>query len=89
LIAGNPAALKEIRDKSENSMARVAAIKTAEALREIADDPQRSLGAPRTMPGLVVVIESSNGHVHQVLAPPLPPPLQIEHEPEGLPAERE
>jgi hypothetical protein len=47
LIAG----MKEIRDKSENSTARVAAIKTAEALREMADDPRSSGMSLRQTPG--------------------------------------
>jgi hypothetical protein len=38
-------------------MARVNAIKTAEALREIADDPQRGAGSLQPpAPGLVVII---------------------------------
>jgi hypothetical protein len=33
LCAGNPAALKDIRDKSVNAMARVAAIRQAELMK--------------------------------------------------------
>jgi hypothetical protein len=86
LIAGNPAALKEIRDKSENSTARVAAIKTAEALREMADDPRSSGMSLRQTPGFVIVIQHADGTVREI-GPPPPPPMQIEGEAE--PAELE
>jgi hypothetical protein len=83
LIAGNPAALKEIRDRSGNDMARVNAIKTAEALRELADDPQRGAGVQRSQPGLVVIIQSNDGRTQQVLGAPVAP-LQIEAETDAV-----
>jgi hypothetical protein len=48
LCAQNPAALRDIRDNSDNSMARVAAIKTAEQLRvELSEPATGAVGMPR------------------------------------------
>jgi hypothetical protein len=84
LCSGNVAALKEIRDTSKNAMARVAAVRQAEIMKETLDGPGHALQQAH-MPGLVVIIESSDGHVQRVLAPPMPPlPLQIEGEAERV-----
>jgi hypothetical protein len=81
LSVSNPAALKEIRDRSGNDMARVAAIKTSEQMLQTVVEETRG-GAQRHMPGLVVVIEGARGAVIQTIPPPAP--LTIEHEPERI-----
>jgi hypothetical protein len=77
LCAGNPAALKDIRDNSANSMARVAAIRQAEIMKLDLDNPARN-AVQQPAPGLVVVIQSSDGAVRQF--PQAPAPLTIEHD---------
>jgi hypothetical protein len=77
VCAANPAALAEIGAKSENSMARVAAIRQSEAMRQAAS---KETGGPRAMmPGFVILIETRDGTVHTI-APPVPAPM-IEVEP--------
>jgi len=78
VCAGNPVALAEIRAKSENAMARVAAIRQSEAMRQVAH--QESPGGRQMVPGLVVIIEGPGGSV-RTIAPPVPAPPMIEHEP--------
>jgi hypothetical protein len=61
-------------------MAVTAACRRLELMRQtVAEDG--SGGLRRHAPGLVVVIQSSDGHVQRVLAPPISPPMQIEHDP--------
>jgi hypothetical protein len=69
---GSPAALTEIRDTSENSMARVQAVKTGELLRVGAIEEEGR--AQRRAPGLQIVIVSNDGKpvAHQ---PPPPPQM--------------
>ena len=57
-------------------MARVAAVRQAEIMKENLDNPAHTLRPPGTIPGLVVIIESPNGAVQMI--PPAPPPLQID-----------
>jgi hypothetical protein len=77
VCAGNPAALAEIRAKSENAMAKVAAIRQSEAMRQTAHEESPG-GFRPVVPGLVVVIESRDGTVRTV---PSPMPQMIEVEP--------
>lgn len=84
LCAGNPAALKDIRDKSPNAMARVAAIRQAEQMKADLDDPARGGAAPMHAPGLVVQIINTAGEVTAEIGPPVARPLQIEGEAERL-----
>jgi hypothetical protein len=80
LIAGNPAALKEIRDKSANDMARLGAVKTSELLHEAFENPQRpGFAGQVTAPGLVVVIAHADGT--QQAFPPPPAPQLVELNP--------
>jgi hypothetical protein len=74
LCAGNAAALKDIRDNSKNAMARVAAIRQAELMKETLDGPAGAL-QERHAPGLVVQILNVAGEVTQTIAPPLPAPM--------------
>jgi hypothetical protein len=77
--AGNPMALARIRDQDGgNTMAKVAAVRGIEQLGQAAEETG---GVQRHAPGLVVVIQSADGHVQRVLAPPMPP-LQIDAEAE-------
>jgi hypothetical protein len=76
LCAGNPAALKEIRDTSKNAMARVAAVRQAEIMKETLDGPGHALQQGHA-PGLVVVIQSADGKVMQAI-PPMPPAPMID-----------
>jgi hypothetical protein len=68
----SPAALTAIRDTSENSMARVQAIKTGELLRVGAiEEGDR---ASQRAPGLQIVIMSSDGR-EVAYRPPQPAPM--------------
>ena len=78
LIAGNPAALKALRDEGANEMARLGAIKTAEALHEAFENPQRpGFAGQVTSPGLVVVIQGPGG-VQQMIPPPAPELVELD-----------
>jgi hypothetical protein len=59
----HPAALKDIRDKSANAMARVAAIRQAELMKADVDNPQGGIMQPRHSPGLIVQIVNQVGEV--------------------------
>jgi len=72
--AGNPVALKDIRDNSENAMARVNAARGLEIMRNDMVDENRG-GPMQTVPGLVVVIAAADGRPAQVIAAPTPPPV--------------
>jgi hypothetical protein len=74
LCAGNPAALKDIRDKSVNAMARVAAIRQAELMKADIDNPQGGIMQERHAPGLVVQIVTA-GVVTQTISAPMPAPM--------------
>jgi hypothetical protein len=74
LCAGNAAALKDIRDNSKNAMARVAAVRQAELMKETLDGPQGAL-QERHAPGLVVQILNMDGSVQTIGPPPSPPPM--------------
>jgi hypothetical protein len=68
--AGNPEALRRIRDAEEgNQMAQVASIKTLEALKELVD-PSLGVRAPQHAPGLVVQIINQTGEVTQTIGGP-------------------
>lgn len=78
--AGNPEALRRLRDTSENAMAAVGAIKTLEAMKELVD-PSVQGGMTRHSPGLVVQICYSDGRPPETVGAPTSQPLQIEHVP--------
>jgi hypothetical protein len=59
-------------------MARVAAIRQAEIMKQDLDNPARS-AAQQPTPGLVVVIQSADGRARQF--PQTPAPMAIEHDP--------
>jgi hypothetical protein len=75
VCAGNPLALKEIRDTSANDMARVNAIKAAEQMRQDIDEVTRG-GPAAPAPGLVIVLENHDGTTRMISASPAP--LQLE-----------
>jgi hypothetical protein len=77
LCMATPASLKDVINNSENSMARVAAVRQVEALR--AADHAESVITADYGPGLqIVVIE--RGQIERTIGPPV-----IEHEPvEGM-----
>jgi hypothetical protein len=79
---GSPAALTEIRDSAENSMARVNAIKAGEMLRvgAIADEAV----AQKRAPGLQIVILQNDG-TRQVAHQPTVPLIDVEPRPEPEP----
>jgi hypothetical protein len=77
LIAGNPAALKDIRDKSENDMARLGSIKAAEALHAEFENPGRAPGQ-QSSPGLVVIIQGPAGSSVAIGQQPSVPQLELE-----------
>jgi hypothetical protein len=79
LCAGNAAALKDIRDNSKNAMARVAAVRQAELMKESLDSPGSAL-QQRHSPGLVVIIQNGDGT--QQMIPPAPSPPMIDVSPE-------
>jgi hypothetical protein len=57
----NPIVLAEIRDRGRNEMARVAAIKASEALRQSAIEENGAGASTRPAPGLVIVLQTLNG----------------------------
>jgi hypothetical protein len=77
LCAGNPAALKDIRDKSSNSMARVAAVRQAEQMKADLDNPAGAL-QERPSPGLIVQILNVAGEITRTIGPPPAPALMID-----------
>jgi hypothetical protein len=80
--AGNPRALEEIRDKSDNAMARVAAAKAIESMLMTSTEETRGMAA-KPSPGLVVVIEVA-GQPDRIVAPPMPPMIDVTPEREAL-----
>jgi hypothetical protein len=81
LCAQNPAALKAIRDTSENSMAQVSAVKTIEAMHQMAVEETRGGPHTQTAPGLVVIIEHRDGTT-QTIAPMPAPMIEVTPLPE-------
>jgi hypothetical protein len=67
---GSPAALREIRDTSLNSMARVAAVKAGEQLRVGALEDQAA--SERRRPGLSIVLVQQDGGRLVAYEPPKP-----------------
>jgi hypothetical protein len=81
---GSPAALTEIRDTSENSMARVNAIKAGEQLRVGAIEDEAV--AQRRGPGLQIVIVQGDGTRQVACQPPqMLPALDVTPAPEAVP----
>jgi hypothetical protein len=77
VCAGNAAALALVRATSDNGMAVTAACRQLELMRQTVAE---ETGGPRqSLPGLVVIIENRDGSVCTI-APPMPAPMQIEHE---------
>jgi hypothetical protein len=79
---GSPAALTEIRDTSENSMARVQAVKTGELLRvgAIEEEGQARL----RQPGLQIIITQRDGREIPYV-PPQPAMLDVTPKPSAEP----
>ena len=74
--AGNPEALRRLRDTSENAMAAVASIKTLEALKELVDPSAVRAGTHVHSPGLVVqIINGASGEVERTIGPQAPAPM--------------
>jgi hypothetical protein len=82
VCAGNAAALALVLATSDNGMAVTAACRQLELMRQTV--AEESAGPRQSLPGLI--IENRDGSV-RTIAPPMPPPMQIEHEsfPERLP----
>jgi hypothetical protein len=78
LIAGNPAALKALRDEGANEMARLGAIKTSELLHEAFENPSRGLVPPGQTPGVVIVIAHQDGTTRTFPSGPPPAPRLVE-----------
>ena len=74
ICAGNPVALKAIRDEAKNKMAAVAAVRGLELMR---DGDQVTVGrmVDQQRPGVTIIFEAPNGRPEQVIGP------VIEHEP--------
>jgi hypothetical protein len=70
ICAGNPVALKAIRDESKNKMAAVAAVRGLELMRN-----EEQEGAPgrfaQQSPGVTIIIESAPGVPAQVIGAPV------------------
>jgi hypothetical protein len=92
LCAGNPAALKEIRDTSGNDMARVSAVKAAELMRAETEEATRGAPGRGIMPGLVVIFESPSGETDRTIGPATMPLIEAKpmpvFNPELEPADR-
>jgi hypothetical protein len=86
LCSGNPAALKRVRDTSENGMAVTAAVRQAESMLAELDAPGgRGVGQGHISPGICIVIQGPGGTEIDVT----PQPPQIDGEAEDLPDEPE
>jgi hypothetical protein len=81
VCAGNAAALALVRATSDNGMAITAACRQLELMRQTVAEETGGIGQ-RHAPGLVVVIQHSDGR--QQMIPPAPPLVTIEHEPERV-----
>jgi hypothetical protein len=68
ICAGNPQALRAIRDEARNQMAAVAAVRGLELMRD--GDPESAPGrlAPQS-PGVTIIIEAPRGE--RVIGPPV------------------
>jgi hypothetical protein len=84
--AGNPEALRRLRDTTENAMAAVGAIKTLEAMKEVVDPSPGRAGMIQHAPGLVVQIIHSNGSTETIGPPPPAPLIDVTPERLDLPA---
>jgi hypothetical protein len=78
-VGGNVAALVKERSESENSMARIAAVRTLEYMHADAHSPAQYRQGIATQPGLVIQIVAAAPQPPRVIdhTPPLP---AIEHE---------
>ena len=73
ICAGNPMAMKRIRDSSGNDMASVQAAKALEAMRSGVDDESRSGVASATTPGLTIqILTAGNAAPMRVLGQAAP-----------------
>jgi hypothetical protein len=79
VCAGNAAALALVRATSDNGMAVTAACRQLELMRQTVAEETGGGSRPHA-PGLVVVIQSSDGRMQMI--PSAPPAPMIEHEPE-------
>jgi len=84
--AGNPLALKQVRDTSDNGMAVVAgrARNRTHAAGRSGDCRQRH-AAPPNSAGLIVIIESAGGRTEQVIGAPAMPMIEARPEPQLCP----
>jgi hypothetical protein len=84
LCAGNMAAIRDIRDRGENQMARVAAVRAAENLRA-QDMVEAGQLAGTQLPGIqIVVFQPSTGAIEATVGGP--PLIEAEAMPELEPA---
>jgi hypothetical protein len=71
ICAGNPVALRTIRDEARNQMAAVAAVRGLELMRNEDQEGGPGRFAPQS-PGVTIVIEAAPGRPAQVIgSPPL------------------
>jgi hypothetical protein len=72
LCAGNMAAIRDIRDRGENQMARVAAVRAAENLRQ-QDMVEAGQLAGAALPGMqIVIVQAGTGQIEATVGgPPL------------------
>jgi hypothetical protein len=82
IALGNPTALATIRDTAVNTMSRVQAARTLEAMR--VEAVAGGSGERKFAPGLVVQIINVDGSV-QTIGPPAPPAPMIDVTPERAP----
>jgi hypothetical protein len=77
LCAGNMAAIRDIRDRGENQMARVAAVRAAENLRA-QDMVESGQLAGTQLPGMriVITVKGDDDRIERTLGAPM-----IEHDP--------
>jgi hypothetical protein len=76
ICAANPEALRQIRDSSENDMARVNSVKTLEGMKELIDPSAVRAGTQVHSPGLVVqIINGASGEVERTIGAQPPTPM--------------
>ena len=80
--AANPEALRKVRDESGNSMAKVQAVRTLEAMGDRMDDVA-GVRSNLPAPGVVIIIEQA-GRPDRIIGPTAPPVIDAQPDEFGV-----